>query len=86
MSKVTKTKTSRKSSTKGMTFAALRVKYAEAKGLDVTIASKRLRSKLRGAYAKDPVIKGYIDRKGKNADGNRYPDPTAKEAKAILAL
>lgn len=77
---------SRKSS-KGMTFAQLRVKYAEAKGLDVTKASKRLRAKLRGAYGKDDVVTRYIDRHNKqNADGNRYGDVTAAEAKHILAL
>lgn len=88
MTKQTATK-SRKTSSKGkgVTFAALRVSYAKAHDIsDVTIASKRLRAKLRGAYGKNPVVTKYVDRKGDNRDGNRYPDATAAEAKVILAL
>lgn len=80
------TKTKKRSS-KGMTFAQLRVRYAQTHDIaDVSVASKRLRAKLRGAYGKNDVVTRYVDRKGTNRDGNRYPDATAAEAKAILAL
>lgn len=77
---------STKSSNKKVTFAQVRIDYAQRKGLDVTKASKRLRSKLRNAYDKDPVVTKYINRGKENRDGNRYPDMTAAEAKHIVAL
>ena len=82
----TKTAT-KKSSPKKITFASLRVTYAEQKGVDVTKASKQLRAKLRSQYGKNPVVTKYIDRcKTGNRDGNRYGDVTAAEAKVILSL
>lgn len=83
------TKSTAKKSTKskGVTFASVRVKYAEAKGIDVTKASKQLRAKLRNQYGKNDTVTKYIDRcKSANRDGNRYGDMTAAEAKVILSL
>lgn len=78
-------KASRKS--KPIPFSAVRVDYAKAHDLDVTIASKRLRSKIRNAYGKDTVVTKWLDRHNKdNKDGNRYGDVTAAERKALLSL
>lgn len=76
-----------KKSSKSVPFASLRVRYAEQNKIDVAIASKRLRSKIRGAYGKNDAVTKYVDRhKKQNRDGNRYGDATAAEAKALLAL
>lgn len=76
---------SRKS--KAIPFSAVRVDYAKAHDLDVTIASKRLRAKIRNAYGKDTVVTKWLDRHNKdNKDGNRYGDVTAAERKALLSL
>lgn len=71
---------------KPIPFSALRQKYAKDHDLDVSVASKRLRAKMRNAYGKNDVVTSYIDRKGENRDGNRYADATPAEAKAILSL
>lgn len=76
---------SRKS--KAIPFSAVRVDYAKQHDLDVTVASKRLRSKIRNAYGKDTVVTKWLDRHNKdNKDGNRYGDVTAAERKALLSL
>lgn len=73
--------------TKSVSFSAICVKYAQDHDInDVSVAAKRLRAKLRGAYGKHDVVTSYVDRKGENRDGNRYPDATAPEAKALLSL
>jgi hypothetical protein len=83
MSKDTKSK-SRK---KNVTFAAIRQQYAKRKGIDVTKASKQLRAKIRGQYGKNDTVTRYVDRcKSGNADGNRYGDATAAEAKVLINL
>lgn len=83
--KSTKPNTSKKS--KAIPFSAVRVDYAKAKDIDVTIASKRLRGKIRNAYGKDTTVTKWLDRHNKdNKDGNRYGDVTAAERKALLAL
>lgn len=72
---------------KRVTFAQLRVTYAKQHDLDVAIASKRLRAKIRNAVGKNDVVTKWIERHNKsNRDGNRYGDATATEAKAILSL
>lgn len=81
MSKTTKT------SRKPVTFATVRQRYAKQRDEDVSIASKRLRGKIRNAYGKNDVVTKWIDRHNKdNRDGNRYGDATPAEAKAILSL
>lgn len=87
MSDTTK-KTRKQSKAKTVTFAQLRVMYAKQNEItDVGIASKRLRSKIRGAYGKNDAVTTWMSRNNKeNKDGNRYGDATLTEAKAILAL
>lgn len=72
---------------KAIPFAAVRVDFAKAKDIDVTVASKRLRGKIRNAYGKNVVVTKWLDRHNKdNKDGNRYGDVTATERKALLSL
>lgn len=86
MSKATKA-TPKKQRSKGVSFASIRVQYAKDHDLDVAIASKRLRAKIRAAVGKNDVVTSYVKRHGKtNRDGNRYGDATAAEAKALLSL
>ena len=83
----TKPKPKGGSKAKHVSFATLRQQHAKNKSLDIAVASKRLRAKIRGAYEKNDVITKYVDRHGKsNRDGNRYGDATVAEAKEILSL
>lgn len=71
---------------KGVTFSAIIAKYAKDHEIDTTVAGKRLRAKVRGAYGKNDAVTRFVDRKGENRDGNRYPLATSAEAKALLSL
>lgn len=76
-----------KTPNKPMTFSAFVVTYAKAKDIDdVTKAGKRLRSKIRNAYGKNDAVTKFVDGKGENRDGNRYPDVTPTLAKELTSL